>query len=309
MNFQQLRIFREAVRRNFNLTEVAGALFTSQSGVSKHMKDLEAELGVELFVRRGKRLVGLTGPGREMVPYVDRMLLDAQNLRTIATEYGGREDGALTIATTHTQARYALPRVVAAFRAACPRVHLGLYEAAPEQIAELLHEGRADIGIATEGLGDRESLAVFPFYEWHHAVIVPAGHPLERVQPLTLEAVAAYPLVTYREGFTGRERIDAAFAAAGLAPDFVLSAMDADVIRTYVELGLGVGILASMAAETTTGAGLRVLSGDNLFGRNTTWIAVSRDTYLRGYAYRFIELCDPSLDEARIRRESSSQSD
>jgi len=304
MNFQQLRIFREAVRRDFNLTDVAAALFTSQSGVSKHMKDLESELGVELFVRRGKRLIGLTGPGKEMIAVVDRMLIDAQNLHSIADEYGNREVGALTVATTHTQARYALPRVVAAFRQAYPRVHLSLYEAAPEQLGELLREGLVDIGIATEGLGDHDALAVFPFYEWHHAVIAPAGHPLESLETLTLAAIAEYPLVTYRKGFTGRDRIDRAFAEAGLEPDVVLSAMDADVIRTYVELGLGVGILASMAAGSMGGARIRVLPSSTLFGGNTTSIAVCRNRYLRGYAYRFIELCDARLTEALIRAEA-----
>lgn len=307
MNFQQLRIFREAVRRDFNLTDVSEALFTSQSGVSKHMKDLEAELGVELFVRRGKRLIGLTGPGQEMVAIVDRMLRDAQTLRAIAEEFGSREEGSLTVATTHTQARYALPRVVAEFRRLFPRVHLSLYEASPEQIAEMLREGRADIGIATEGLGDKDSLAVFPFYDWHHSVVVPAGHPLESADPLDLAAIARYPIVTYREGFTGRHRIDRAFAQAGLTPDFVLSAMDADVIRTYVDLGLGVGILASMAVGNTAGSNLRVLPSNDLFGTNTTWIAVCRDHYLRGFAYRFIELCDPALSEAHIRAGTLSE--
>jgi len=301
MNFQQLRIFREAVRRDFNLTDVSAALFTAQSGVSKHMKDLEAELGVELFVRRGKRLVGLTGPGEEMVAIVDRMLRDAQSLRSIAEEFGNREQGSLTVATTHTQARDALPRVVAEFRRAYPRVHLSLYEAAPEQIAEMLREGQADIGIATEGLGDAETLAIFPFYEWHHAVVVPAGHPLESTEPLDLAAIAQYPLVTYREGFTGRHQIDRAFAAANVTPDFVLSAMDADVIRTYVELGLGVGILASMAVRSIEGSNLRVLPSSGLFSSNTTWIGVDRHHYLRGFAYRFIEFCDASLSEAHIR--------
>jgi LysR family cys regulon transcriptional activator len=301
MNFQQLRIFREAVRRDFNLTEVSAALFTSQSGVSKHMKDLEAELGVDLFVRRGKRLVGLTGPGEEMVSIVDRMLQDAQTLRAIAEEFGNREEGSLTIATTHTQARYALPRVIAEFRRSFPRVQLSLYEAAPEQIAELLREGIADVGIATEGVGDSEALATFRFYDWHHAVIVPEGHPLESVTPLTLEAIAEHPIVTYREGFTGRYRIDRAFAAAGLTPDFVLSAMDADVIQTYVALGLGVGLVASMALGEPAASNLRVLPSDGLFGTNTTWIAVGRDHYLRGFAYKFIELCDPRLTEARLR--------
>lgn len=301
MNFQQLRIFREAVHRDFNLTEVAQALFTSQSGVSKNMKDLEAELGVDLFVRRGKRLLGLTGPGEEMIAIVDRMLRDAKTLRSIADEFGNREEGSLTVATTHTQARYALPRVVAEFRRLYPKVHLSILETAPEQIPDLLRAGAADVGVATEGLGDTDTLAAFPFYEWHHAVIAPVGHPLEGAEHIDLAALAAYPIVTYREGFTGRQRIDRAFAKAGLSPDFVLSAMDADVIKTYVELGLGIGIVASMAVHNTAGTNIRVLPTGNLFGGNTALIAVCRDHYLRGFAYRFMGLCDPQLSETVIR--------
>jgi LysR family transcriptional regulator, cys regulon transcriptional activator len=301
MNFQQLRILREAVRRDLNLTEVAAALYTSQSGVSKHMKDLEAELGVELFVRHGKRLVGLTGPARDMLPIVDRMLRDSQSLRAIADEYQLKDEGQLTVATTHTQARYALPRVISAFKPAYPKVRLNLYESAPDQIAEMLRDGRADIGIATEGLTDDDVLAVFPFYTWHHEVIVPVGHPLEGAGPLRLEDIAAYPLITYRQGFTGRDRVDRIFAQAGLTPDIVLSAMDADVIRTYVELGLGVGIVASMALGQERDSNLKVLPTEGLFEPNTTWIAVHREQYLRGYAYRFIELCDASLTEELVR--------
>lgn len=301
MNFQQLRIFREAVRRGFNLTEVAEALFTSQSGVSKHMKELEAELGVELFVRHGKRLMGLTGPGEEMVEVVERMLRDAESLKSIADHYSRRDEGTLSIATTHTQARYALPEVVLRFKQQFPRVHLTLHEAAPEQIVDMLLDGSADIAIATERVGEIEELAAFPFYRWRHVVIVPAGHELERERALTLEQVAEHPLITYREGFTGRDSIDRAFAEAGLEPNVVLSAMDADVIRTYVALGLGVGILASMAVPDVPGGSVGVVGPDGLFEDNTTWIAVRRGRYLRGFAYHFIELCDPTLSERVVR--------
>ncbi|MFM7121753.1 MAG: LysR substrate-binding domain-containing protein [Gammaproteobacteria bacterium] len=301
MNLQQLRIFREAVRRNFNLTEVSSALHTSQSGVSKHMRDLEDELGVELFVRHGKRLLGLTGPGTEMVEVVERILRDTHALRAIASEYQSRDDGALHVATTHTQARYALPKVVAAFRERYPRVHLNLYEAAPEQIAVMLADGRADIGIATEGLEESATLATFRYYDWHHAVLVPVGHPLEGAERLDIQALGQYPIVTYREGFTGRKRIDQAFRDAGIEAEYALSAMDADVIRTYVELGLGVGILASMAVGHLSDSTLRVLPSDHLFGKNTTWIAVARDHYLRGYALDFIQLCDVGLTPERVR--------
>ena len=301
MNFQQLRIIRETVRRNFNLTEVANALFTSQSGVSKHIKDLEDELGVELFVRKGKRLLGLTDPGRELVVMVERMLLDAGNIKRLAEQYSNRDEGRLTVVTTHTQARYALPQVVTEFKKAYPKVLLKLHQGSPEEIVSMLLDGQADIGIATEALSDVPELASFPYYSWHHSVIVPAGHPLESATPLTLEAIAEYPLITYHEGFTGRSIIDRAFAAAGLLPDVAMSAMDADVIKTYVELGLGVGIVASMAFQPGREGELRQLDSSHLFPANTTRIAVRRGHYLRGFAYRFIEMCSPTLTEATVR--------
>lgn len=298
MNFQQLRILREAALRNFNLTEVANALYTSQSGVSKHILDLEQELGVELFVRRGKRLTGLTEPGKEVVAVAERMLIDAKNIKRLAEQFVHRDEGSLTVATTHTQARYALPQVVRRFKAAFPKVHLLLLQGSPAEIGELLLAGEADIGIATEQLeagNHLQAFVHFPFYEWHHAVVVPEGHPLADGRPLTLEALAEHPLITYHAGFTGRGRLDAAFAAAGLVPDVVMSALDADVIKTYVEVGLGVGIVASMAFEPARDQGLRLLDASHLFERNQTRITVRRGHYLRGYAYRFLEECSPAL--------------
>jgi LysR family cys regulon transcriptional activator len=301
MNFQQLRIIREAVRRDFNLTEVANALYTSQSGVSKHIKDLEDELGIELFVRRGKRLTGLTDPGKEMVSVVERMLLDALNIKRLAEQFSNRDVGQLTIVTTHTQARYALPEVVAKFKAAFPRVHLALQQGSPKEIVAMLRSGEADIGVATEALDSEADLVSFPWYEWHHAVIVPRDHPLAGAGSATLEQLADYPLITYHEGFTGRSRIDRAFADAGLTPDIVMSALDADVIKTYVELGLGVGIVASMAWHPKKDEGLALLDGKDIFPANTTRIAVRRGHYLRGFAYRFIEFCAADLTEAVVR--------
>jgi LysR family cys regulon transcriptional activator len=301
MNFQQLRIIRETVKRNFNLTEVANALFTSQSGVSKHIKDLEDELGVELFVRKGKRLLGLTDPGKELVVMVERMLLDAGNIKRLAEQYSNRDEGRLTVVTTHTQARYALPKVVTEFKKAYPKVHLRLHQGSPDEIVSMLLDGQADIGVATEAIAEVTELASFPYYSWHHSIIVPAGHALERVRPLTLEAIAEFPLITYHEGFTGRTLIDKTFASAGLAPDVAMSAMDADVIKTYVELELGVGIVASMAFQPGREGELRQLDCSHLFPVNTTRIAVRRGHYLRGFAYRFIEMCSPTLDETTVR--------
>jgi LysR family transcriptional regulator, cys regulon transcriptional activator len=301
MNFQQLRIIRETVRQNYNLTDAANALFTSQSGVSKHIKDLEDELGVELFVRKGKRLLGLTDPGKELVEVVERILLDLKNVKQLAEHYSKRDQGHLTIATTHTQARYALPSVVTQFKKAFPQVHLVLHQSSPGEIVSMLLDGQADIGIATEALEDTEELASFPYYSWHHAVIVLPGHPLEAIHPLTLEAIAAFPIITYHEGFTGRASIDRAFAKGGLAIDIAMSALDADVIKTYVELGLGVGIVASMAVDPARDTRLNLLDSSHLFERRTTNISVRRGHYLHGYAYRFSQFCLPSLTEAAIR--------
>lgn len=306
MNFQQLRIIRETVRRNFNLTDVANALFTSQSGVSKHIKDLEDELGVELFVRRGKRLLGLTEPGRELVGIVERILLDTQNIKKLGEQFANKDRGQLDVATTHTQARYALPQVVAKFRNEFPNVHLVLHQGSPAEITRMLADGTADIGIATESLQDSPELVSFPYYSWHHGVVVRAGHALEGEENLTLDALAEWPLITYSEGFTGRSKIDRSFADAGIAPDIVLSALDADVIKAYVELGLGVGIVASMAFDPGRDPELRLIDADHLFEVNISRIAVRRGTYLRGYAYRFIEYCSSALTEQVVRAGAES---
>jgi LysR family cys regulon transcriptional activator len=301
MNFQQLRIIRETVKRNFNLTDVANALYTSQSGVSKHIKDLEDELGVELFVRRGKRLLGLTEPGRELVGIVERILLDTQNIKKLGEQFANKDRGQLDVATTHTQARYALPHVVAKFRNVFPNVHLVLHQGSPTEIARMLADGTADIGIATESLQESHELISFPYYTWHHGVIVKSGHALEQEKTLTLDALAEWPLITYSEGFTGRPKVDKSFADAGIVPDIVLSALDADVIKAYVELGLGVGIVASMAFDAVRDPQLKLIDANHLFEENVSRIAVRRGTYLRGYAYRFIEYCSPELTEQVVK--------
>ncbi|KXS51382.1 MAG: transcriptional regulator CysB-like protein [Marinobacter sp. T13-3] len=233
MNFQQLRIVRETARQNFNLTEVANALFTSQSGVSKHIKDLEEELGVELYVRKGKRLLGLTEPGQQMLVYVERMLMDARNIKNLAEHYQEQDSGELTIATTHTQARYALPEVVSRFKQQFPKVRLRLHQGSPDEIVSMLLSGEADIGVATEALGDIPQLVSFPYHRWHHGVVVPKLHPLTEIERLTLEDIQHYPIITYHEGFTGRASIEKAFATENLRPEIIMTALDADVIKSY----------------------------------------------------------------------------
>lgn len=300
MNFQQLRSIRETARCGYNLTEVANVLFTSQPGVSRQIRELEEELGVDIFERNGKRLTGLTDPGRGILTIIDRLLLEAENLQRASQEYAGQEIGTLTVAATHTQARYMLPKVVQGFRAAFPKVRIALQQSSPEHIAEWVLSGKADIGIATEGLSQFDGLVSFPCYRWHHSVVVPEGHPLLAKTSLTLEDLAQYPLITYDLGFTGRGHIDDAFKKADIATDIVLTAMDSDVIQQYVSLGLGVGIVASMAVQKDGTNGLTVIDSAHLFAQNVTRLAVRRGAYLRQYTYDFIQQFAPDLSRADI---------
>jgi len=300
LNFQQLRAVREAVRCGYNLTEVAAALHTSQPGISRQIRELEDELGVALFVRAGKRLTGLTEPGRELLPVVERMLLDAQNLRSVAVDHLHGESGTLSVAATHSQARYALPTAVRDFRATHPQVRLHLHQGSPAQIVQMLRDGTADIGIASRAIDEHEDLVAMPCYRWTHCVVVPPGHALLDGE-LTLARLAGHPLVTYDQGYTGRGSIDDAFARAGLAMHVVLSAMDADVIKTYVELGLGVGVLASIAFDEQRDAPLRAIDARQIFPINTTLVGLRRGAVLRRYAYRFVETFAPHLTPEVVR--------
>jgi LysR family transcriptional regulator, cys regulon transcriptional activator len=301
MNFQQLRIVRETVRQDFNLTEVASVLFTSQPGVSKHIRDLEEELGVDIFVRRGKRLLGLTEPGEEALQIVDRILFDVQNLRRISDRFSEGEAGDFVVATTHTQARYALPEIIKWFKADYPKVHLTLLQGSPREIAQLVLDGVADVGIATEAVSAATELASFPYYSWHHAIVVPEGHPLLSEEKITIKTLSSYPIVTYHEGFTGRASVNAAFLHAGITPDIVLSAIDADVIKTYVGLGLGVGIMASVAYDSKQDRHLSMIPVPHLFPINTTYVAIRKGNYFRDYVYAFIEKICPDVGDKAIR--------
>ena len=300
MNFQQLRAVRETIRRGFNLTEVAKVLHTSQPAISRQIRELEEELGVDLFVRAGKRLTGITEVGTVVVPIVENMLVDAENLKRAGADYADRASGRLSIATTHSQARYALPDAVRDFRARYPQVVLNLHQGSPHQVARMLLDGEADVGIATEALASYEGLVALPCYRWTHSAIVPRGHALLDGAPLTLERLARFPIITYGAGYTGRLHIDEAFGAAGIAFDLVLTAMDADVIKTYVELGLGVGIVASIAYDETRDRGLAAIDAGHLFAVNLTRLAIRRGTFLRGYVYDFIEMFASPLKRAVV---------
>jgi LysR family cys regulon transcriptional activator len=295
MNLQQLRYFSEIVRRGLKISDAADALYTSQPNISKQIKQLEQELGIDIFVRNGKRVVALTEPGQAILGIARRMLHDAENLRQVGQEFHAQDSGPLTIATTHTQARYILPPVVKQFIKRYPKVKLGLHQGNPTQIAEQVLNGEADVAIATESLSLYDGLVTLPCYEWHHCVVVPPRHPLLEEKRLTLAKIAQYPIVTYDFAFSGRGKINEAFEKAGIEPNIALTAIDADVIKTYVELGLGIGILAEIAFVPERDRHLRMIETRHLFKANTTRIAIRRNEYLRGYTYDFIELFAPQL--------------
>lgn len=300
MNFQQLKIIREAARCHFNLTEVANTLYTSQSGVSRHIKELEDELGIELFVRRGKRLLGMTEPGKALLTMAERILSEANNIRRLANNFANSDRGRLHIATTHTQARYALPAIVKEFRTQFPQVELVLHQGSPSEIVSMLLNGETDIGLSSELLVDYDEIAAFPYYSWHHTILVQRGHPLTELPEITLEDLSAWPLITYQSGLTGRTKIDAAFAIAGIDPDIVLCAQDSDVIKTYVELGLGVGILADMAVDPVKDSSMVRLNAEHLFPANTAWFGLKKGQFQPNFAWRFLQLCNPSLSVSDI---------
>jgi LysR family cys regulon transcriptional activator len=300
MNLRQLQYLHEIARQNLSVSRAAKALFTSQPGISKQIRLLEEELGVTIFTRAGKRLVGVTEPGTRVLTMVAHVLGEVGNIRQVSDEYSGAEGGDLTIATTHTQARYALPGVIKNFLARYPRVRVRLHQGNPTQIAEMALSGEADIAIATEAIAEYNELVMLPCYEWNRSVIVPPRHALLKERRLTLAKIARYPLVTYDFAFAGRSEMNRAFAAAGLAPDVVLTAIDADVIKTYVELGLGIGIIATMAYDPKRDRRVRAIDARHLFEPSSTKIGIRRGLFLRGYIYDFIELFAPKLTRVAV---------
>lgn len=301
MNLQQFRYVNEVAKRGLNVSEAAVALHTSQPGVSKQIRALEEELGVAIFARQGRRFAAVTEAGGEILAAVARILAEVGNLRAIGEEHAQRMHGHLAVAVTHTQARYALPAVVIEFKRRYPEVKLKLVQGNPHQLARLVIEGEADVAIATEALDEYGELTSVPCYTWRHCVVVPEGHPLVEVRPLTLEAIAAYPIVTYDPTFAGRNAIDRAFAARGLAPEVALSAIDSDVIKSYVGLGLGVGIISQRAFREGREDGLAALDCAHLFPAQTTRLAYRRGAYLRAYTVEFIRLFAPTLRAGDLR--------
>jgi LysR family transcriptional regulator, cys regulon transcriptional activator len=301
MNLHQFRFVQEAVRRNLNLTEAAKALHTSQPGVSKAIIELEEELGVEIFARHGKRLKRVTEPGQHVLKSIELIMREVGNLKRIGEQFSAQDSGTLSIATTHTQARYVLPASVAKLREAYPKVNVSLHQGSPDQVARMVLDEVAEIGIATESLSDYPELVTLPCYEWQHVLVLPQSHPMARKERIHLEDLAAEPLITYHPSFTGRTRIDTAFAHKKLEPRIALEAIDSDVIKTYVRLGLGIGIVAEMAVrDDGSNADLAVRPLGNLFGQNLARVAFKRSAYLRNFVYKFAELLSDRLDRNLI---------
>jgi LysR family cys regulon transcriptional activator len=303
MKIQQLRYLSEVARRDLSVSAAAEALFTSQPGISRQIKALEVELGIEIFVRHGKRLTAVTEPGRAVLAIAERILTEAANMKRAGEEFANERLGSLTIAATHTQARYALPKAVAAFKRRYPDVQLVFHQGNPTQICEMVLRGEAEFAVATEQISLYPELVSLPCYQWNRCVVVPSRHPLAKVKPLTLEAVAQYPIVTYDFAFANRSLVEKAFEQRGLKPKVVLTALDADVIKTYVELGLGVGIMASMAFNAKRDQGLKALDASHLFESSTTRLGIKRGAYLRRYAYEFIEFFAPHLPRSIVEPE------
>ena len=300
MKLQQLRYICEVARQNLNLSTAAEVLHTSQPGISKQIRGLEEELGVDIFVRHGKRVVAVTEPGKAILEIAQRMLKDMENLKQVGEEFTEEDHGHLTIATTHTQARYALPAVIQRFTRRYPGVRLSLRQGSPTQISEYVVSGEADMAIATEAMEHYEKIVTLPCYEWNRCVLVPPGHPLLKLKKLTIEAIASFPIITYDFAFTGRSKINQAFAGKGLQPNVVLTAIDADVIKTYVELGLGVGIVAMMAYDPRRDHHVKAIDASHLFEPSTTRIGIRKNSYLRGYTYDFIEMFAPHLNRKAV---------
>lgn len=301
VKLQQLRYLREIARTGFSVSEAAKALHTSQPGVSKQIQLLEEELGVRVFERHGKRIIDLTAPGRQVLTIAERLLAESENLKRVGEEFGSEASGRFTIATTHTQARYVLPAAIKRFMERYPSVQLTLHQGNPTQVAKQAVSGEADLAIATEAFEQFEDeLVLLPCYQWNRCVVVPPGHALLAEQPLTLEAIARFPIITYDYAFTGRSHIDKAFTLRGLTPNIALTAIDADVIKTYVELGLGIGVIASMAFDPKRDTNLRAIDVSHLFESSTTRIGLRRGTYLRRYVFDFIELFAPHLKRETV---------
>jgi len=312
MNLQQFRFVRETIRRNFNLTEAARALFTSQPGVSKSIIEFEDELGIKIFERHGKRIKGLTKPGAVVAQVIDRIMREVDNLKKVSDEFAHRDEGGVVIGCTHAQARYILPKVIPAFRERFPKVRVSLAEGNPPTLAQMVLHEQADLAIATESLSRTPGLATLPVYSWDHVIVIRPDHPLAELtsseaKSISLQQLAEYPIITYDRQFSGRCTIDEVFAAAGITPDIVLEAIDADIIKTYVDVGLGVGIIAGMAFDPRRDKGMVGIPAGHLFGTHTTRVAVKSGVFLRDYVYVLLEMLSPELSRDVVQEAVDSE--
>ncbi len=312
MNLQQFRFVRETIRRNFNLTEAARALFTSQPGVSKSIIEFEDELGVKIFERHGKRIKGLTKPGAVVAQVIERIMREVDNLKKVSDEFAHRDEGGVVIGCTHAQARYILPRVIPAFRERFPKVRVSLAEGNPPTLAQMVLHEQADLAIATESLSRTPGLATLPVYSWEHVIVIRPDHPLAELtsseaRELSLAKLAEYPIITYDRQFSGRCTIDEVFAAGGITPDIVLEAIDADIIKTYVDVGLGVGIIAGMAFDPRRDKGMVGIPAGHLFGTHTTRVAIKSGVFLRDYVYVLLEMLSPELNRDVVQEALDSE--
>ena len=310
MNLQQFRYIRETIKRNFNLTETSQALFTSQPGVSKAIIEFEDELGLQIFERHGKRIKGLTRPGQAVAQVVERIMREVENLKRVSDDYAKKDEGELIIGCTHTQARYFLPNIILEFKKRFPKVRVSLAEGSPLQLAEMVLQEEADVALATETLANVPGLITFPCYEWSHTLVLKPDHPLtaltsSQARNISYAQIAEYPIITYDKAFSGRSAIDAAFAKAGVEPDIVLEAIDADVIKTYVEVELGIGIIAGMAFDPRRDTKVVGIPVGHLFGNHTSRVGVRKGVFARDYVYDFIQMCSPQNSREQIENELS----
>ena len=302
MKLQQLRCIFQIVQSDFNISKASEVLNTSQPGVSKQIKLLEDEIGIKIFLRNGKRLVNLTEPGELILSSIETILQESNNIKVISEEYIEKDQGTFTIATTHTQARYKLPKVVEEFVKKYPKTNLNIHQGDPSQVTDQIINGEADVGIATESINLSEDILTIPCYQWNRCVVMPKNHPLTEVRRITLEDLAAYPMITYDYAFTGSTIVSEVFKNANIEPNIMLTAIDADVIKTYVSLNMGIGLIAEMAFDASTDYPMVSRDVSHLFPLSTTYIGIRRENFLRKYTSDFIRMFIPKVSENELKK-------
>ena len=301
MKLQQLRCVYQIVQNDFNISKAAEFLHTSQPGVSKQIQLLEDEVGIKIFQRNGKRLTGLSNAGNDLYKSISEIIREVANIKNISHEHENEDTGSFTIATTHTQARYKLPKVVEAFVKKYPKIDLNIHQGDPSQVTEQILKGDADVGIATESIGHNANIICIPCYSWNRVLVFPKNHALSSIKEITLQKIASYPMITYDYAFTGSTIVSKVFKEANISPNIMLTAIDADVIKTYVELNLGVGLIAEMAYDKNKDSALESRDVSHLFPTSTTYIGIRKETFVRGFVYEFIKMFTPDITDFDLR--------